>query len=74
MNYVPFTSCPDCGGSMHEIEITDYSTGQRVRHYGYALLQHGNDIPGTQLPERGEVKYFICLSCGRVMLAAPLAP
>jgi hypothetical protein len=74
MNYLPFSSCPDCGGSTHEIEITDYSTGVRVRHYGYSLLARGNGIPNTQLPETGEVKYYICLSCGRVMLAAPVVP
>lgn len=70
MNYIPHSACPDCGGALDEIELTDFSTGQRVRRYGYSLLSPASQRLDSQFGSSGEVKFFMCLNCGRVMLVA----
>jgi len=70
VNYIPHSACPDCGGSLEEIEVTDFSTGQRVRRYGYSLLSTDTQRLDGQFADSGELKFFMCLNCGRVMLVA----
>jgi hypothetical protein len=70
MNYIPTSACPDCGGSLEEIEVTDRSTGHKVRTYGYSIVSNLELEESTRFAPAGELKFFLCVNCGRVMLVA----
>lgn len=70
MNYIPTEACPDCGGSLEEIEVTDRETGHKVRTYGYSLVGNRTGSGSGRFPPAGELKFFMCENCGRVMLVA----
>ena len=70
MNYIPTSACPDCGGSLGEIEVTDRATGHKVRTYGYAMVEDRQQPESSRFPAAGELKFFLCVNCGRVMLVA----
>lgn len=70
MNYVSPESCSDCGGSFELVELTDYTTGDRVRHYGYSMLFSKDRPTHGNFPAKGELKFFMCVDCGRVLLKA----
>lgn len=70
MNYIPTSACADCGGSLEEIEVTDRSTGHKVRTYGYSIISDLGPNESARFASAGELKFFLCVNCGRVMLVA----
>lgn len=70
MNYIPYSACPDCGGDLGEIDVISQSTGQLALRFGYSLAKAANPSLETRFSDQGELKFYMCSNCRRVILAA----